>query len=474
MKSMPKVHYSVTKPFLRYEGNVKEFWTKKEYEYQELILNDFVIHRERPGYYKSAIPKARVDLLYDGPKGLGRKSINGNEVGVYKEATKFFTRGELAYFNTKWTKAKYLGLYDHKDQFCREPLTDKDTPPWHKDNYEVNHIAPISKEKIQEFKSSPLQDLFLTQNLDPKDFAKEGGLSSFYNYIQGKRELPKDKAEEYARLLGIAPQSLMFEPRMITCWGNVDLQDKHNDENNNIYLPGEVRFNEVTYTVPCPAEIFRYDIKAIAIDHAKSAYDGWIAYYYETNTKNDNTLHNKLCLVRWYDALEDEKGNRFGPDVGFYRYFIGIYQIYGNTKRILNLDPSAENRIVAEGIEPDLVAPIVSFTNPKNLEVTPTSFANKDDIHKIITLLNKEKQVEQKTRNKLSEYINEKFYINKKEQNSQIKKMEESLDKVLKNIEKSKREQEKVKKELEMLLYKQKLQNELDAEVENFKSKIRA
>ena len=35
--------------------------------------------------------------------------------------------------------------------------------------------------------------------------------------------------------------------------------------------------------------------------------------------------------------------------------------------------------------------------------------------------------------------------------------MEESLDKVMKNIEKSKREQEKVKKELELLLYKQKL-----------------
>ena len=66
MKSMPKVQNSVTKPFIRYEGNVKEFWTKKEYEYQELILNDFVIHRERPGYYRSAIPKARVDLLYDG------------------------------------------------------------------------------------------------------------------------------------------------------------------------------------------------------------------------------------------------------------------------------------------------------------------------------------------------------------------------------------------------------------------------
>jgi hypothetical protein len=74
---------------IRYVGAVKPFWTLKEYLYQDLILNGFVVQRELPGYSKTDIPLARVDLYYDGSNGLGQKRINGVESKVYKEATKF-------------------------------------------------------------------------------------------------------------------------------------------------------------------------------------------------------------------------------------------------------------------------------------------------------------------------------------------------------------------------------------------------
>ena len=73
---------------IRYE-NVKEFWTKREYNYQELIIQGFVVHREIPGQTKRTVPFARVDIYYDGSGGIGRKAINGVEHQVYQEAKNF-------------------------------------------------------------------------------------------------------------------------------------------------------------------------------------------------------------------------------------------------------------------------------------------------------------------------------------------------------------------------------------------------
>ena len=64
--------------------NIVSFWTKKEYELQDLIVNGFVVHREIPGQTLRTIPFARIDIFYDGPDGLGRKAMNGVEHKVYQ------------------------------------------------------------------------------------------------------------------------------------------------------------------------------------------------------------------------------------------------------------------------------------------------------------------------------------------------------------------------------------------------------
>ena len=73
--------------------NIVSFWTKKEYELQELIVQGFVVHREIPGQSLRTTPFARIDIYYDGPNGIGRKAINGVEEKVYKEAKKFLSFG---------------------------------------------------------------------------------------------------------------------------------------------------------------------------------------------------------------------------------------------------------------------------------------------------------------------------------------------------------------------------------------------
>jgi hypothetical protein len=167
----------------------------------------------------------------------------------------------------------------------------------------------MSKKVSTEYFDTPLQDIILRNNIDPKDLAADGGLSSLYNYMQGKREVPKSKAEEYAKILGKAPQTLMFDTKMIPCWGNINLQKQTADINSIKYQPGEIRYNEEVETVPCPAELYRPDIKAVRMDWDNSVYHGMIAYYYETNIQNESqfnrsaihaSLNNSRCMIRTY------------------------------------------------------------------------------------------------------------------------------------------------------------------------------
>jgi len=453
LSDMPKQSFS-TDFKTRYEGGVKPFWTAKEYEYQNLILNGFVVHRELVGYAENVFPKARVDLYYDGDNGLGVKKIIGIEAKVYKEATKYLTRPELLEFNTKWTKAKYDGLFNYDDPLARQDISDSTIPPWHSD---PTGWKRRNKNKVQERISSPLSDIFLTNNIDPKDIAGEGGLSSLYNYIQGKRELPKNKAEEYAELLGIAPQKLMFETKYIPTWGSVNLHNKQKDDDNNTYDVGEIKTNDVIYTIPCPAEIYQIDIKAVQVSFDQSAYHGFVAYYYETNSLAAN-LNNKLCMIRTYEALEDEKGNKFGPNTGYYKYYLGIYQTYGTKVRILNPDVTSDQRILADNVDVDLAAPIVAFVKPAYFEddVVISRNIKSANVNKLKQLiaedekLKKEQAEQNKTLEKLSKFINEKFYKEK-----EAKKVQTELDKQVAIIKETEERLSQIQKDLERTLYKQ-------------------
>jgi hypothetical protein len=450
---------------IRYVGAVKPFWTQKEYEYQDLILNGFVVHRELPGYSKRDIPFARVDLYFDGPNGLGQKRINGVESKVYKEATKFLTKAEVTEFNRKWTAAKSYGKYDNNDPLSRNDISDSSIPAWHTDK---NWMSKNKNEK--EYFDTPLQDIILRNDIDPKDLAAEGGLSSLYNYMQGKRELPKSKAEEYAKILGKAPQTLMFDTKMIPCWGNVNLHKQTADINSIKYQPGEIRYNDEVVTVPCPAELYRPDIKAVRVDFDKSVYHGMVAYYYETNISNEaihSTLNNSLCMVRTYQTLEDEKGNEINQ--AYYKYYLGIFQIYGNKKRILNLDATSENRVIADNVNVDLVTKIVSLTKPAYLDQDMK--VKVENVQKVGRLIREEEELKKQTQilskktEQLSQFLLDKYYDNQKEKN----KMQKDLDKLIVEMQKVKKQNEEMQRQ-SIKLFEKQLHQDLDRTLNIYKS----
>jgi len=372
---------------------VKPFWTKREYEYQQLIINGFAVQREplptaqiRRG--EDAIPKARIDIYYDtGGEGVGTKKISGGEAFVYKEATQFLDPGELSVLNIKWKKAYSLGYFDYKDPKCKKDLYTDDLPPWisfDKDGQVIDKKDWNNPSWNKSFKKDyPLRDLFLTQKIDANDVVEKKDLSTFYKHIRGDLELTKRKAMEYGSTINLAPASLMFEPMRVLVWGNVNLI--HNvtittDTENvfpEIHTPGSVYIPLTFEQTICPAELYRVDIKCIRVRSRESIYDGFIAYYYETNSISKEPVHNKLCMIR---ELKDKN----------HKYYLGIYQIYGNKIRILNPDPSADQKIIAEDVNPDLVAPIISFTKPAALEADKILSTNLKETQKLGELVREE------------------------------------------------------------------------------------
>jgi hypothetical protein len=413
MKKTPLQENSSSGLHIRYE-NIVSFWTKKEYELQELIINGIVVHREIPGKTLKTIPFARIDIFYDSPNGIGRKAMNGVEHKVYQEAKKFLSAGELDLLNDNWIRAKYDGKYNWNDPFCRKPIYDKTLPSWITGKSVVDATKNLTKKikdqaakavkeseasldkRINEFvkhldlpkekiKESPLQDLFLTKDIDPKDVADKNSLSTLYKHIKGDRELSKGKAIEYARTLGVAPASLMFEPQTITVWSNVRFSSNvKNSQGKILSNQGECYQRSKMEVTLCPSDIYRLDIKAIRVNDPESIYDGFMAYYYETNTISD-TANNKLCMIRTKNKSKTLLG-------GYYRYFLGIYQIFGTKKIILNPDPLAQNKIIADNITPDIVAPIISFTNPIAMFADKVLSKNLKQVQQLGELIRKERE----------------------------------------------------------------------------------
>ena len=431
-----KPHQKITQGLNVYCENVESFWTKKEYTLQELIINAIVVHREPLENSKKTHPYARIDIIYDGLNGIGRKVINGFEYRVYHEAKKFLDYGELGLLNNKWKKAKYEGKYNSKSgPLDVTPIYDDDVPPWIRrdyrrisedrnwirkqktskeldDVYEKNFRLP--QERLKEVKQSPLQDLFELTKIDPKDVADKGALSTLYKHIKGERELSKGKAIEYAKALGVSPASLMFEPMTIPMWSNVKFSERTD--------PGVCYVNMRDEREVCPQDIYRVDVEGIKINDKKSIYHNFVAYYYKAD-KISGEANNKLCLIR------EATGKSLLE--GAYKYYLGIYQYYGPEIRVLNPDPTSNFKIIANNIKPDLVAPIVSFTKPSAVSADKVLSANIKNVQSLGRLIREEEENKKNLQNISLEKHTKQIKILTEKHQKDLKETQANLEKLL-------------------------------------------
>ncbi len=450
---------------VRHQG-VKPFWTDREYKYQNLIINGFVVQREYPGEAK-AIPMARVDIYYDTGKGIGIKKIRGVEPAVWKEASKFLSSGERDELIKKWKAAKYARNFDHSDNFCRKDLSSPDLPPWIK--VKEHHAEEDKKWSIQTGKKfwndeavqkkfgkpSPLKELFETQDIDPKEVTPKDGLSTLYKHIKGDLQLTKEKAIEYGKAIGVPAASLMFDPKTVTVWSNVNLTNKvafthyldeltEDNREQEIHQVGHCYLPTVFESAPVPSELYRVDIKAIKVDAPKSIYHNFVAYYYETNKVSDNA-NNKLCLVREFKNKNSA-------------YYLGIYQIYGTKIQVLNIDPTSDVKVIADDVNPDLVAPIISFTHQPTLEEPKVLFPSVAQTQKLGELIREEEQLRMKKEKQRQLVASAASKVSDTRENTKklLSQSEELMDKLEK-------QQTKMKDELNKILHNVALEQEKKA-----------
>ena len=319
MKKQASVYFTCKcigiKPFENYE----DYYNSDLDTYKKI----FKVTRIAPTKTK-IIPEASVEIEYISlTLGVGKKIIKGVESKVYKEASRYLKHTERNELNRQWKAA----------------------------NKNKNDTAYI------------LNDLFLTKDLNVKDLVTDKGISTLYKILKGDLELTKKKAIEYAEKLNIDPALLMFDAPQMTCWSNVNLK------NGKVFVPDFFETHEA------PRDLYSEDLKAIkVVGPEASPFNNWIAYYDHKNTV-DTDAHNKFCYVR-----ERILGGPQQDDylIDEYRYYLGIYQIYGTKRRIINIDPTADIKIIKDDIKPEAVSIIKAF-KPENItaEVIPIVEAKK-------------------------------------------------------------------------------------------------
>ena len=184
-----------------------------------------------------------------------------------------------------------------------------------------------------------------------------------YTHLSGEREVSRDVAIEYAKLLNCDAVDLMFPKKTSIIWGKVNT--KKPVETYKPFVPGEIysytASDKDLETVIVPRDIWKKNIKAIKIEARGTMFDQQVAFYYFSNT-NDTSCMNKLCVVgaTVYPVFED-------PDYYETNYYLGIYENDKGVSNLISADPfvSEKNKYILKNFEPTFISPVVCVVNPQ-------------------------------------------------------------------------------------------------------------
>jgi predicted ribosome quality control (RQC) complex YloA/Tae2 family protein len=181
--------------------------------------------------------------------------------------------------------------------------------------------------------------------------------------LSGEREVSRDVALEYAKILNCDAVDLMFPKKTSVVWGKVNT--KKHVETYKPFIPGEI-YSYTTKdkdmeTVIVPRDIWKKNIKAIKIEARGTMFDQQVAFYYFSNAK-DTSCMNKLCIVgaTVYPYPED-------PDYTETNYYFGIYENNKGVSNLINADPfvDEDKKYILKNFEPTFISPVVCVVNPQ-------------------------------------------------------------------------------------------------------------
>jgi len=230
-----------------------------------------------------------------------------------------------------------------------------------------------------------LDQKIIESGLSLRDFANQSEVNetTLFRHLKGTFEISRDVAIKYARTLGCDPAEILFNSLNIPVWGSTDTQEMSMVNKYSVYA-SEITATTKINNVKVPREIYRPDIKAIAIDCPNSIYHGHTAFYYNSN--EPIVFENQIVIVGTKSI------KNFSDAQPRMRYFIGIYKKNRNGKTIdlhtidtdvidLGLiEPDEDTysyddfvgvqnsqRIIVDDIVPEFVAPIVSIVNTSKI-----------------------------------------------------------------------------------------------------------
>ena len=295
--------------------------------------------------------------------------ISGNSEDVYKAAAKQASRISLSLstqFNNEWQKCLMnllnkpsenksmlnLGLYKNNSYGL----------------YDVTSPSELLSKKISETEMK-LKDVAILAGIDE---------TTLFRHLKGTSEISRDAAIKYAKVFGCDPAEILFNSLTIPVWGTTDTMEQLLIEKLYVYASEIVPLKNA-WSVTCPREIYRPDVKAIKIDSPNSSYQGHVAYYHNTNSHI--VLENQIVVV----------GTKINNETRI-RYFIGTYKKNknGRTVDLHTIDTAAinvsgfepdedlnsfedmiglaeEEKIIIENITPEFVAPVVALVEDRKV-----------------------------------------------------------------------------------------------------------
>jgi plasmid maintenance system antidote protein VapI len=295
--------------------------------------------------------------------------ISGNSEDVYKAAAKQASRISLSLstqFNNEWQKCLMnllnkpsenksmlnLGLYKNNSYGL----------------YDVTSPSELLSKKISETEMK-LKDVAILAGIDE---------TTLFRHLKGTSEISRDAAIKYAKVFGCDPAEILFNSLTIPVWGTTDTMEQLLIEKLYVYASEIVPLKNA-WSVTCPREIYRPDVKAIKIDSPNSSYHGHVAYYHNTNSHI--VFENQIVVV----------GTKINNETRI-RYFIGTYKKNknGRTVDLHTIDTAAinvsgfepdedlnsfedmiglaeEEKIIIENITPEFVAPVVALVEDRKV-----------------------------------------------------------------------------------------------------------
>lgn len=412
------------------------FWRTSEFEYSENIILECGEKDSRDNVYYEAIKRLpdekHAQFRWHWDKAKTANYLARTYIGLKTPMAKkcrpdaVKANGELIEIKTdNWKKCNFTkdgagfvrGMYEYTEKVNNVEInfSKKEKEILDLGYYHLSNPNKILVDKLNKLMLSTPGEQKISLDL----VAKKCGFSDssiVSRHLKGEREISREHAIAYARFFGCDPSDILFSKPLIKIWGHVDFYKTN--EADVSYGPAEIMPQAQTDYIECPRDLYRPDIKAIRVKSNGSYFNEQVLFYYNSNTVDFNTLTNKFCIVGVKTEIFDET---------YYKYYAGLLESFHGDITLNNPDPFAKTKVILNNPQNIFfTAAVVSAVDFHSLK---TDSQNKEIYEKMTVIKEATAQAEE-----ILNKQNEIRLAKEKNLNDKIKKLQDDMNKLIKEI----------------------------------------